>query len=108
MSLYNPDTEVLFPMRVAPSLSSMHGPGWRALLERVSSPEATPLERCAFELMMVKVCGCANCSADSFRGMRGCTQCARLSVKRSKTASDDEWAAQFAQAQREVEAFLNR
>jgi hypothetical protein len=105
VSMYNQDTEVLFPSRVTPSLAGLHGEEWRHLVERIQSEESLPVERHAFVLMMVRMCGCAGCNADSFRAMRGCTQCARQTVRRNK-GGDKELLEQYQQVRREIEAYL--
>lgn len=105
--MYNSDTEVLFPIRVIPSLISLHGEEWSHLIEYISSAEATPAERHAFVLMMVRMCGCVGCNADSFRAMRGCTQCARQTARRFRSG-DHEIVEQFRQVYKEVEAYLQK
>jgi hypothetical protein len=105
VSMYNQDTEVLFPSRVTPSLAGLHGEEWLRLVERIQSEESLPVERHAFVLMMVRMCGCAGCNADSFRAMRGCTQCARQTVRRNK-GGDKELLEQYQQVRREIEAYL--
>jgi hypothetical protein len=103
----NADTEVLFPERVVPTLRGLHGEAWGALVDHVSSSRSTPAERHAFALMMVRMAGCVGCNADSFRAMRGCTQCARQTVRRFR-AGDGEIVEQYRQVLREVEAYLAR
>ena len=105
--MYNSDTEVLFPSRVIPLLRSLHGEEWRTLIDRVRSEESTPAERYAFVLMLVRMCGCVGCNADSFRAMRGCTQCARQTVRRIR-GGDREIMEQFRLMQKEVEAHLQK
>ena len=105
--MYNSDTEVLFPSRVIPQLRSMHGEEWRGLIDRVRSDEATPAERHAFVLMLVRMCGCVGCNADSFRAMRGCTQCARQTVRRIR-GGDREIMEQYRQMQKEVVAYMQK
>ena len=105
--MYNSDTEVLFPPRVIPSLQTLQGEEWRRLVDRISSAEVYPAERYAFVLMMVRMCGCVGCNADSFRAMRGCTQCARQTVRRYR-GSDKDVAEQFKQVLREVEAHMQK
>ncbi len=105
--MYNADTEVLFPSRVIPSLRSLHGEEWTALIDRIRSAESTPAERYAFVLMMVKTCGCVGCNADSFRAMRGCSQCARQTVRRLR-GTDREIIEQYRQMLKEVEAYLQK
>lgn len=103
--MYNSDTEVLFPSRVIPTLQSLHGEEWQKLAERIQSGAALPAERHAFILMMVRMCGCVGCNADSFRAMRGCTQCARQTVRRYR-GGDAEIVEQYRQVLKEVEAYL--
>lgn len=105
--MYNSDTEVLFPSRVIPTLQSLHGEEWRRLIDRLISPDALPVERHAFVLMMVRMCGCVGCNADSFRAMRGCTQCARQTVRRFR-GSDAEFVEQYRQVLTEVEAYIQK
>ena len=105
--MYNSDTEVLFPSRVMATLQSLHGEAWRRLIDRIQSPEAVPAERHAFVLMMVRMCGCVGCNADSFRAMRGCTQCARQTVRRFR-GGDAEFVEQYRQVLKEVETYLQK
>lgn len=103
--MFNPDTEVLFPMRVIPTLRTLHGEEWKQLVDHVHSNDAAPAEKFAFVAMLVRMCGCVGCNADSFRAMRGCTQCARQTVRRFR-GGDREILEQFRQTRKEVEAFL--
>ena len=34
--MYNEDTELLFPIRVAPALRSLHGAGWRKAVDQAA------------------------------------------------------------------------
>lgn len=105
--MYNSDTEVLFPSRVIPQLRSLHGEEWRLLIDRLCSVESTSTERYAFVLMMVRMCGCIGCNADSFRAMRGCTQCARQTVRRIR-GGDREIMEQFRQMQKEIAVYIQK
>ena len=87
--MLNSDTEILFPIRVIPSLRNLRGEEWQALIDRLTTAEAEEIWQGAFSLMMVRLGGCAGCNADSFRAMRGCTHCAQLTVKRFKGSDDD-------------------
>lgn len=80
--MYNEDTEFLFPLRVIPELYHLRDDTWDRLLDRVQSNEADPVVQKGFTLLMVRMGGCLTCNADSFRAMRGCTQCAQRTVKR--------------------------
>ncbi len=105
--MFNSDTEVLFPLRVVPTLRSLHGEEWHRLVDRFQANEEDAADRFAFVLMMVRMCGCVGCSADSFRAMRGCTLCARQTVKRFR-GTDYEIVEQFRQVRKEVEVYLQR
>jgi hypothetical protein len=105
--MYNPDTEVLFPLRVLPMLRTLHGDQWSSLVDRIHSAECPSIERYAFVLMMVRMCGCSGCNADSFRAMRGCSQCARQSVRRFR-GGDAELHEQFKTMQKEVVTYLQK
>lgn len=105
--MYNSDTEILFPFRVAPSLKTLHGEEWRRIVEFVLSDEAAPTDRYAFTLMMVRMCGCVSCNADSFRAMKGCSLCARQMVRRNRN-NDKEICEQYNAIKSEVIAYLNR
>ncbi len=105
--MYNSDTELLFPARVIPSLGNMRTDVWRAFIEKVGGTDASLLEKQAFVLMMVRLGGCVGCNADSYRAMRGCTACARQTVKRFK-GGDQDLIELFSLACREMEAYLQR
>jgi hypothetical protein len=105
--MYNPDTEILFPLRVIAQLKTMRGDGWNQFIDRVSSAEASMAEKTALVLMMVKMGGCVSCNSDSFRAMRGCTMCARQTIKRYR-GSDEELIEQHRLLQKDVEQFLKK
>ena len=105
--MYNPDTEVFFPLRVAPQLRGMRGEAWSNLIDLISSEQASLAEKGAFVLMMVRIGGCVNCNSDSFRAMRGCSQCAKLTVKRFR-GQDNELIDQFRLIQKEVDTYLKK
>jgi hypothetical protein len=103
--MYNSDTELLFPLRVVPSLDEIRGVEWQALLDRVSAPNAPIADQVGFVLLMVRMAGCVGCNADSFRAMKGCTQCARQNIKRHR-GTDQELIDLFEQTRKEAEIFL--
>jgi len=105
--MYNSDTELLFPAWVIASLSGLRNEQWRGLVERVSSPDAVQVDQEAFVLMMVRLGGCVGCNADSYRAMRGCTACARQTIRRFKGA-DQDLIDLFSQSARELEAYLQK
>lgn len=94
-------------MRVAPGLATLRGAQWTELIERVCRPEAEPVEQITFVLMMVRLSGCVTCNADSFRAMRGCTHCARQSVRRYR-GSDQNLSDQYQTTRLEVEAYFSK
>ncbi len=103
--MYNSDTELLFPLRVIPSLGTLRGEAWQQLVKQVTDQDGDSLDQMAYVLMMVRLGGCVTCSADSFRAMRGCTQCAWQTIRRFR-GSDEELLAQFEQSKIEVEQYL--
>ena len=105
--MYNNDTELLFPSRVIPSLRSLRGEVWKNLVDQVESQTLDEVEHAAFALIMVRMGGCISCNADSFRAMRGCTQCAKQTVRRYR-GTDPELAAQFNLACQEVRDYLKK
>jgi hypothetical protein len=105
--MYNSDTELLFPLRVAASLSTMRDKEWQDLVERISSPQADLSDQMGFVLMMVRMDGCVGCNADSFRAMKGCTLCARQNIRRFR-GSDESLVELFQQSKMEVDQFLGK
>ncbi len=104
--LYQDDTDMLFPVRVIPSLGSLRGDGWQDLVEHVRTQPETSPDVLAFGLMMIRLNACMSCTADSYRAMHGCTRCALQAIARFKGADRDlvlRWQA----ARNEVVAYLN-
>ena len=104
--MFHPDTEILFPLRVIPSLASVRGEIWHELVRRVIATESGEVEHLGFSLMMVRLNGCVACNADSFRAMRGCTLCAELALRRFR-GTDSDLLKQFEEACRDVRKHLN-
>ena len=105
--MYNPDTELLFPQRVIPFLKAVRGADWANLIDRLQDEQCTPTEKYAFVLMMVRMGGCVSCDSDSFRAMRGCTACAKQTIKRYR-GSDTDLIEQLRLVQKEVEQFQKK
>ncbi|HET7010039.1 MAG TPA: hypothetical protein VFI11_04625 [Anaerolineales bacterium] len=104
--MYHSDTEILFPMRVAPALRDLRGWRWRRLVDRsVQAPEAA-LDQLAFTLLMIRLAGCLTCHPDSYRALRGCTTCATQVIRRFR-GEDEELVAQFQRAKSDVSLFLS-
>ena len=105
--MFNSDTDLLFPLRVIPQLGDMRGAEWQRLIERVSDERAEDSEKIAFTYLVVKLAGCAGCNADSFRAMRGCTQCSRQIIKRFK-GTDADLLKNYQECQKEVRNYLQK
>ena len=99
--MYNNDTELLFPSRVIKDLAGLRGPEWDELVNRIKNLAEDSIDHLAFVLMMTKLDGCTTCNSDSFRAMRGCTQCAILNIRRFR-GSDKELIRLFEQARKEI------
>lgn len=105
--MFNTDTELLFPLRVIPSLSDLRGPEWKTLVDHLSGNDASQEDKIALTSLVVKLAGCAACNTDSFRAMKGCTQCSRLVLKRFK-GSDAELIALYNECRKEVTGYLKK
>ena len=80
--MYNEDTELLFPLRVAPTLRDLHSAGWRKVVDKAIKADPESPEAVSFVLAMARIDGCHTCNSDSFRAMKGCTLCAQDAVRR--------------------------
>lgn len=104
--MYNEDTDVLFPPRVIPHLLDLRGDEWRNLVNQIKALKTLDTDRLAFVLMMIRLGGCSSCHADSYRAMRGCTQCAVQTIKRHR-GSDPELIKLFEEARIDVARYLD-
>lgn len=104
--MYQGDTELLFPIRVAEDLKDLRGQPWAALVDRVCSSPETSIDRLAFSLLLVRLSSCLTCHTHSYRALRGCTFCASQSVRRYK-GDDQELIEMFERACDEIETYLN-
>lgn len=104
--MYNDDTELLFPLRVLATLKDIRTREWVTLVDEVSASAKNSINAFAFELMMVKLNGCGICDADSFRAMRGCSQCSHQTIRRFK-GSDADLSRLFSIAIQDVTKFLD-
>src|SRR5258708_4387990 len=97
---------MLFPSRVIPSLRNLRGSEWRSFVERISArPESDP-DVLAFSLMMIRLNGCMTCTSDSYRALKGCTQCAQNAIARFK-GTDSELIERWRAARTEVVAYIS-
>jgi hypothetical protein len=103
--LYQSDAEMLFPSRVIPALRDLRGNDWKHFIDHVSNcPESDP-DVLAFGLLMIRLNGCITCNSDSYRALRGCTQCAQHTVARFK-GSDNDLIHRWQEARLEIVAYL--
>jgi hypothetical protein len=105
--MFNSDTELLFPSRVIANLRTLRGDEWCRLIDEITQQDLNSTACTAFVLMMVRLGGCISCNADSFRAMRGCTQCAHQTVRRFH-GPDEELVELFHQTKLEVEKYLQK
>jgi hypothetical protein len=103
--MYRDDTDLLFPMRVAPELRELRGQVWRELVDRALLAADGSIDRLAFTLLMVRLSSCLTCYPDSYRALRGCTLCAVQIVRRFR-GEDQELVAMFEQAHKEISSHL--
>jgi hypothetical protein len=105
--MYNPDTDLLFPVRTLPVLRELRGEGWQDLVTDVIAAGPKSIEQMAFTLMMTRMNNCATCNADSYRAMNGCTNCSKQSLKRSRE-TDLVLVSTYQTARLEVERYLQK
>lgn len=105
--MFNSDTELLFPTRVIPFLENLRGPEWQQLIHELVDKDAEEPDVVAFVALIAKIGGCSGCNADSFRAMRGCTQCARITIRRNKS-TDHELVDMYLTNRKDVEEFINK
>jgi hypothetical protein len=103
--VYQNDTEILFPMRVAPHLRNLRGAAWRDLVDRASSAPEASLDQLAFGLLLVRLSSCLTCHTHSYRALRGCTLCATHTIRRFQ-GDDADLIALFNHARADVASFL--
>lgn len=72
----------------------MRGGKWAKLIEKLSQKEETSPETLALMAMMIELNGCLPCETDSYRAMRGCTACAKQTLRRFE-GSDGELIGRY-------------
>ncbi|HMK08911.1 MAG TPA: hypothetical protein VK449_07775 [Anaerolineales bacterium] len=103
--MYHSDTEILFPMRVAPSLRDLRGRKWRRLVDRALQAPDGEEPQLAFGLLLIRLAGCLTCHPDSYRALRGCTACAGHVVRRHR-GDDDELTDLYQRALADIALYL--
>ena len=82
-------------------MRDLRGASWRNLVDKVSEQDEDSEDQVAFVLTMARVDGCMTCNADSFRAMKGCTQCAQDAVRRYR-GDDKELVSLFKTAKNDL------
>ncbi len=83
------DNEILFPHYAIPALRNLRGQKWRQLIDKIATKRETSVEVIALMSVMIELNGCLPCETDSYRAMRGCTACARQTLRRFKGSDED-------------------
>jgi hypothetical protein len=104
--MYHSDTEILFPMRVAPALRELRGDKWRSLVEHAMQAPDGDEAQLAFGLLLIRLAGCLTCHPDSYRALRGCTACATHVIRRHR-GEDDDLAELYQRALTDIELYLS-
>lgn len=104
--MYQRDTEIIFPMRVAIELSELRGHQWKRLVEQASSSPEASEDQLAFSLLLIRLSRCLTCHPSSYRAMKGCTICSKHSVRRYR-GGDSELVNLYKQALMEVREHIN-
>lgn len=99
------EIDVLFPPRIIPQLKDLRGDAWRDLVTDILQQAPAAPQRLAFVMLMIRLGGCHNCHADTYRAMRGCLACATQTIKRHR-GGDQELLRQFVETQSEIERYL--
>lgn len=94
-------------MRAIGALVDLRGPEWQALVAHSEKLTETNPAKIAFSAMVIKLAGCIGCTADSFRAMRGCTQCSRLVIKRYK-GTDEDLVNIYEESLKEIKVILEK
>jgi len=105
--MLNPDTELVFPIRVLPHLKHLRSEIWESITEKVIERPNDLSNQMAFTLMMTKIAGCLTCDSDSFRAIRGCTLCTQQALKRYR-GSDKELEILLNKSQEKVKKYLEK
>lgn len=83
------DNEILFPHYAIPALRNTRGGRWAQLVDELEDKPETSPEILGLMSLMIDLNGCLTCETDSFRAMRGCTACAKQTLRRCKDSDED-------------------
>lgn len=101
--MYQADTEILFPMRIAPELRDLRGSEWKKLVDEVLASSQDAISFIAFNLLIIRLSNCLSCHTYSYRAMQGCTRCAIHTISRFP-GTDQELLALYEESVRELHA----
>lgn len=101
--MFGTKTPFLFPHESVPFLKELRDESWAELVDRIAVLPETEEQSLAFQLMMIRICGCLRCT--NYKASLGCTVCSQRAVRNSKAPSGAllRW---FSKAEEEVLAFL--
>lgn len=100
-----PKSEILFPHRAIQPLRLERGTDWQELVNQVASQQDGNEDTLAFSLMMIRLCGCLNCTQSSYKASLGCVSCAQRAVGAEQT-SDVILCQTFEQTRQEIRQHL--
>lgn len=104
--MLNPDTELIFPIRILPLLKDLRGEIWKQTITEVIETNDL-VSQVGITILMIKIAGCITCNADSYRAIRGCTSCSQQAIKRHKV-TDKELNQFFKKSCKKVKLFLEK
>jgi hypothetical protein len=104
--MLNPDTELIFPIRILPKLINLRGEIWEKNITEVLETNDL-VSQVGMIVLMIKVAGCITCNADSYRAIRGCTLCSQQAIKRYK-GTDKELSQIFRKSCTKVKKFIEK
>jgi hypothetical protein len=105
MNTITPDTELFFPLRLVHCLKDSRAYEWKKLINQISKIDGCNINSLSFQLLMVRLAGCANCDSDSYRAMRGCEFCAKQTLKRYK-GTDTDLVNVYYRTKEEIKEYL--
>lgn len=100
------DTQMMFPAELIPELSDIRGQEWQEFVNSITDDD-NEVDKIAFVYMIVRLSGCATCTLDAFRAMKGCLLCAKHTIKRYK-GTDKDLIDYFKHAREEVLNFIGK
>ena len=100
------DTEMMFPASLIPQLGDVRDQEWQEFVDKIVQGQRD-VDQIAFVYMIVRLSGCATCTLDAFRAMKGCLLCAKHTIKRYK-GSDADLVDYFDHAKSDIVNFIGK